>query len=160
MSSPLLFWVSFGTLWVLNTVTSVKGVVGRVTLILCFTICFLSNTTNYILCFWQSTISPRGQNEEARVSSRLPTAAMLLLGKKNELFKTLLHNIKIIICETKLYKQQLWFWFRAGSPTLAWLCKLHQQSFREGIQTGKPRFHLRYSYESCMVFLGEFCRGF
>ena len=35
--------------------------------------------------------------------------------------------------------------------------KLHQQSFREGIQTGNPRFHLRYSCQS-MVFLGEFFR--
>ena len=36
--------------------------------------------------------------------------------------------------------------------------KLHQQSFHEGIQTGKPQFHLRYSCKSCMVFLGEFYR--
>ena len=35
--------------------------------------------------------------------------------------------------------------------------KINQQSFREGIQTGKTWFHLRYSCKSCMVFLGEFC---
>ena len=35
--------------------------------------------------------------------------------------------------------------------------KPHQQSFREGIQTGKSRFHPRYSCKSCMVFLGELC---
>ena len=29
--------------------------------------------------------------------------------------------------------------------------KIHQEIFREGIQIGKPRFHLRYSCKGCMV---------